>query len=136
MKCMDDRSAGIPVLDEQHLDVFECFVFVKRTMARGGGWNDTHLALEALIKSFEFCAAVEESLMRIHDYPGYEGHRKEHVDLLLGLREMEKANLSTELTEKMIGSAFASTLKHHLAQDRSCARYLPWLSGQAPKIRR
>jgi hemerythrin len=124
---IQDHSVAIPELDEQHEKVFECFVFVKETMAEGGDWNHLHSALVTLIQRFEFCSAVEEALMRIHDYPECEGHRQEHADLLQTLRAMEKAALSNGLTEKMIGSAFAKAMKHHLMQDRRFARFLPQL---------
>jgi len=125
MKWIDDCAVGIPELDKRHNDMFERFVFVKDIMAGGAGWNDVHSALATLIKDFAFCSAVEEALMRIHDYPGYEVHKQEHADLLQSLRAMEKAVLTTGLTEEMIGTAFAATMKHHLTQDRRYSRYLP-----------
>jgi hemerythrin-like metal-binding protein len=131
MKRTDGCALRIPELDEQHKLVFERFVLVKESMAKGRGWNEMHLALATLIKSFEFCAAVEEALMRIHGFPGGERHKREHVELLESLHELERANLTTGVTEKMIGSTFASTMKHHLTQDRGYARYLPQLRRQA-----
>ena len=125
MKRTNDHPAGMPELDEQLKHVFDRFVFVKETLAKGRGWNITHAALATLITRFEYCSAVEEALMRIHDYPDCEGHRKEHADLRRILRSMEKASLTTGLTEQMIGSAFAATLKHHLTQDRRYYRYQP-----------
>jgi len=136
MKWTYDGAVGIPELDEQHKHVFERFAFVKEAMARGGGWNDMHSALAILIKDLEFCSAVEEALMRIHDYPGRERHKKEHVDLLQSLHAMEKAALTTGLTEEMIGTAFAAAMKHHLTQDRRHAGYLPQVRGQAREIQR
>ncbi len=131
MKRTYSDSVGIPELDEHHKHMFERLVFVKETMAKGGGWNDMHSALAILIKDFEFCFAVEEALMRIHDYPERERHKKEHLDLLQSLHAMEKAALTTGLTEKMIGTAFAATMKHHLTQDRRNACYLPHACGHA-----
>jgi hemerythrin len=104
--------------------MFERFVRVKDIMAQGGGWNDMHAALANLTKCVEFCSALEESLMRILHYPECELHAKEHADLLSGLHAMEKANLTSGLTEKMIGQAFAATMKHHLTQDRRYVRSL------------
>ena len=132
MEWPNDCSVGIPVLDEQHYHVRERFECVKETMARGEGWNDLHLALTTLIERFELCVAVEEALMRIHGYPESERHRKEHADLLLCLRRLEKANLSNGLTGKMIGVAFASMMGHHLTEDRRHARHLMRLRGETP----
>ena len=125
MKPADGCSGELPGLGEHQKKVFERLVLVKETMAKGGGYGDMHFALATLIKSFEYCAAVEEALMLRHGYPGYEPHKKQHVDLLSSLRALETMNLSTGLTEKMIGAAFASMMRHHLTQDRPYARYLP-----------
>jgi hemerythrin len=131
MSWTGDFSAGIRELGEQHKGLFERLVFVKETMAKGAGWNEMQAALLSLITRFESCFAVEETLMRIHGYPGCELHAQEHVGLLLRLRAMETANLTSGLTEKMIGTAFATTMRHHLTQDRPYARYLPQARGQA-----
>jgi hemerythrin-like metal-binding protein len=125
MKRPNDYLVEIPELDQQHKHVFERFVFVKNTLAKGCGWNATHVALATLITRFEFCSAMEEALMQIHDYPDCEGHKKEHADLLQNLHAMQKATLTTGLTEKMIGTAFAAAMRHHLTQDRRYARFLP-----------
>lgn len=131
MKWTNDCSIGIPELDEQYKRVIERFAFVREIATKGGGWNDIHLALVTLIKRFEFCSAVEEALMRIDVYPRCERHKKEHASLLLGLRAMENAALTTGLTEEMIGTAFAATMKHHLIHNRHFARYLPQVRGHA-----
>jgi len=131
MKWTYDGAIGIPELGERHKHMFERFVLVKDTMVEGGNWNDMHSALAILIKDLEFCFAVEEALMRIHDYPECERHMEEHVELLQSLHAMEKAALTNGLTDKMIGTAFAATMKHHLVQDRRYARSVPRVCVQA-----
>jgi len=134
MKTTFGPTAAVPELDRQHRQLFERFVFVKETMARGGGWNDLHAALQTLTQRFEFCSSVEEALMQIQRYPECENHGKEHADLLRTMHAMEKAALTTGLTQNMIGKAFAATMKHHLTQDRRYARTLPQ-AGSAPGMR-
>ena len=125
MKSADNRSVGISELERRHQRLFERFVLVKETMAKGRGWDAMHSALATLIDCFKSCFAMEEALMRIHDCAERKGHEQEHADLLQMIHAMEVANLSTGLTEQMIGMAFAATMKHHLTQDRSYARCLP-----------
>ena len=125
MKRTYNGSVGIPELGERHNHLFERFVLVKDTLVDGVSWNDMHSALAMLIKDLEFCFALEEALMRIHDYPECERHMEEHAELLQSVRVMEKAALTNGLTDKMIGTAFAATMKHHLVQDRRYARSLP-----------
>lgn len=115
---------GIPALDGQHQALFARFVSIKEIMARGGSWNDLHAALAGLIRCCEFCFAVEEALMQIQAYRDCDAHRQEHQDLLLNLQALERAVLTNALTERLIGAAFAAAMKHHLSQDRRCAREL------------
>ncbi len=120
-----DGSVGIPELDERHKRLFERFAFIKNILVEGGGWNDIHSELAVLIKDLESCFAVEEVLMRIHEFPDVDSHIREHFGLLQTIREMEKANLSNELTANMLGAALAATMVHHLTQNRRYTRYLP-----------
>jgi len=136
MKCSNGGHAGIPELDAQHQRLFDLFVCVKETMAKGGDCYDLHTALANLTRCVELCSALEEALMRIHPYPECERHKDEHVDLLSGLHAMARANRTTGLTEQMIGTAFAAAMKHHLTQDRRYARYLPPVRTMAQQNRR
>jgi len=130
MKWINDRSAGMPMLEEQNRQLLDRFASVKEALDKGGGWNAVHFSIVALIKNFESCAAVEESLMWFHYYPGCAHHKKEHEELLLSLREMQRANLTTGLTKQLIAAAVAATMKHHLTQDRLLVRHLARLRGK------
>ena len=112
------------MLEEQHRQLLERFASVKETLEKGLGWNAVYFSLAALIKNFESCAALEETLMWFHNYPGCAHHKQEHEDLLRSLHEMQKANLTTGLTKQTIGAAVASTMNHHLTQDRLLAQHL------------
>ena len=120
-----DSSVGVPELDERHNSLFERFASIRSILAEGRGWNDIHSELVILIRDAELCFAVEEVLMRIHQFPDLESHIAEHAGLLESLRELEKANLSNGLTGSMLGSALAATMAHHLTQNRRYRRYLP-----------
>lgn len=125
MKWAYQDSLGIPELDDRHKRVFEHFARVKKIQAEGGCWNDVHFELATLNSELKLCFAVEETLMRIHDYPDCERHKKEHAELLLSVQMLERATLTSGLTGKMIGTVFASTMGHHLTQDQRYVRYLP-----------
>ena len=120
-----DGSVGVPELDERHQRLFERFASIKNILVEGGGWNEIHSELLILIKDLEFCFAVEEVLMRIHEFPDFDSHITEHAGLLQTLRELAKANLSNGLTANMLGAALAATMVHHLTQNRRYTRYLP-----------
>ena len=124
MKWEYQGSLGVPELDERLNRAFERFALVKRTQAEGGCWNDVHFELATLSAELELCFTVEEALMRIHDYPDRERHSQEHAELLQSVQALERATLTTGLTGKMIGAAFAATMGHHLTQDRRYVRHL------------
>lgn len=125
MKTTYDGSVGVPELDERHKRLFERFALIKNILAEGGGWNEIHAELVILVKDLEFCFAVEEALMRIHQFPDFDSHITEHAGLLQTFRELERANLSNGLTANMLGAALAATMVHHLTQNRRYTRYLP-----------
>lgn len=125
MKWEYQGSLGVPELDERLNRAFERFASVKRTLAEGGCWNELHSELATLNAELAFCFAVEEALMRIHDYPDGERHREEHAELLRSVQALERATLTNGLTAKKLGEAFAAAIGHHLTHDRRHARHLP-----------
>ena len=118
MKVAYKETLGIPELDERFFRVFGHFDSVKKAQTEEGSWNDIHFELATLNRDLEICFSVEEALMRIHDCPDSDEHRLEHAELLKGVHALERASLTTGLTEKMVGSAYAATMAHHLTKDR------------------
>ena len=111
-------ALGIPELDERFTRAFAHFDAVKKAQTEEGSWNDIHFEIATLNRDLEICFSVEEALMRIHDCPGSDEHRREHLELLESVHALERASLTTGLTEKMVGSAYAATMAHHLTRDR------------------
>ena len=130
MISINDRSAGLPMLEVQHRQVLECLGRVKQTLDGGRGWDPVYFSLAALIKNFESCAAAEESIMSCYDFPESAHHKQEHADLLLSLQGMQKANLTTGLTRQLIAATVASAMEHHLTLDRHLARHLARSRGK------
>ena len=118
MNASYEASLGIPELDERFARVFGHFNAVKKAQTEEGSWNDIHFELATLNRDLEICFSVEEALMRIHDCPGADEHRREHIELLDSVHALERASLTTGLTEKMVGASYAATMAHHLTQDR------------------
>ena len=125
MKWAYSDSLGVPELDERLSRAFERLAGIKEIREKGGSWSEVHAEIGALNAELAFCFAVEEALLRIHDCPDGERHREEHAELLQDMRALERATLTNGLTDKMIGTAYAAAVGHHLTQDRRHARYLP-----------
>ena len=70
-----EYRVGIRDIDEHHETLIECISSVKQEVARQDAWSAVHLSLvkPAALAATHF--KVEESLMRIHDYPHFSKER-------------------------------------------------------------
>jgi hemerythrin len=90
MEWNNEYSVGILELDRQHETLFECITAMEHPDPGTDRGSDTRAALERLTAYARLHFAVEESLMRIHDYPRIDEHINEHLrfsDWVQGLRE-------------------------------------------------
>ena len=79
MQWKDEYSVGVAEIDEQHKGVIELFTVIDTAIDNREGWSDVFFKLEQLREHARFHFALEESLMRMHDYP----KQAEHVDQVL-----------------------------------------------------
>lgn len=98
LRWSDGLSVGIQEIDEQHkvlvdlLNQLNQAIHEKRASEAG---------IDILTRLAEYTRihfAVEESLMRIFDYPGFEQHKKEHhalVEQVVKLQEKLKSGKAT-----------------------------------------
>jgi len=80
---------GVDVIDDQHRRLFE---IAGRVYDHLGAADEAAAALQATAELLDYTAthfADEEALMASAGYPGLEGHRQEHADLLSKARDME-----------------------------------------------
>lgn len=78
----DDLSVGIEEIDEQHKVLVGLLNDLDRAIRERHG-NEACLAiLDRLVEYTRIHFAVEESLMRIFEYPDYENHKAEHEELV------------------------------------------------------
>ncbi|MGD9583275.1 MAG: bacteriohemerythrin [Lysobacterales bacterium] len=85
----DELSVGIEEIDEQHKVLVGLLNDLNDAIREHHG-NDACIGvLDRLVEYTRIHFAVEESLMRIFDFPDYENHKTEHqglVDEVLSLR--------------------------------------------------
>jgi hemerythrin-like metal-binding protein len=107
----EERTAGEPVgksaMDEEHELLHRILDDLKAELTSGGG------RVGELVDRFDVAARAhfleEQSLMRLHAYPGYEPHQNEHDELIDELRRLtgrieegesgDAARLAQELDE-------------------------------------
>ena len=96
------RAAGLDSIPggggEILVDAVRRRVAQKKAQTEEGSWNDIHFELATLNRDLEICFSVEEALMRIHDCPGADEHRREHIELLDSVHALERASLTLRST--------------------------------------
>lgn len=117
MSWSDDLSVGIQEIDEQHRILIN---LINRLFNEGLIKHNTSVANEVLAELVQYTVihfAVEESLFRIFDYPGYETHKAQHEDLKNQVMELKlKVELGKEISTELI-SFLRNWLKNHIVQE-------------------
>jgi len=93
---------GIHEIDEQHKMLVEHVSAVERAVSQGDRWATVHSALVRLagVANVHFC--VEESLMRIHDYPRLDEHVNEHRGFADRVRALQEHALKAGVSHDMV----------------------------------
>lgn len=85
----DDLSVGIQEIDEQHKVLVGLVNEMHQAIREHHGSETAKQILERLGDDTRIHFAVEESLMRIFGYPGYDGHKKQHEELIGQFRQYQ-----------------------------------------------
>ncbi len=85
----DELSVGIEEIDEQHKVLVGLVNEMHDAIHEHHGSEASQRILERLAEYTKIHFAVEESLMRIVDYPGYEEHKKQHEELIKEIVELQ-----------------------------------------------
>ena len=115
-----DYSVGIRELDEQHKTVIECISSIERAVAQ----YDRHTVDAAIVRLVDLVKAhftIEESLMRILDYPGLEDHADDHKQLSVHLKALQERFVPTDVFRNRIESVNGWWDTHVQKHDKSFA---------------
>lgn len=127
MDWRSEYSIGIPEIDEQHKQLFEC---IDRLEAAGDE-NQRELAvyyvMEQLNDYVRVHFAVEEIVMRLFDYPGLEEHAAEHRGFAAQLKKFEVSELLHDVHLEAGKFLREWLVKHIKGSDK---RYADFLLGQ------
>ena len=121
----NELSVDISDIDEQHKFLISLLKELYEVIERG---QDIGLAEEVMDK---FCESakkhftVEESLMRILGYPGYDEHKKAHQLLFKQLQELRNQLRSNYFSIDLeLLSSFRKRLTQHIIdEDKNCAPF-------------
>lgn len=124
MQWKDEYSVGITEIDDQHKGVMELFNVIDAAIEAKEGWSDVFFKLEQLREHARFHFSLEESLMRMHDYPKHAEHVDLHKHFLDKLDQLQMTTLSRQVTMKTINYLSDWYAEHMQTQDKDFVRYL------------
>jgi len=128
MEWNDAYSVGIPEIDAQHQTLAGCIALVQTSVTTQQRWSAVHSALVRLADFVRIHFAVEESLLRIHRYPEFERHVREHLEFADQVRQLQERSLRVDVSEEMVAFIQMWWHEHIMTSDKHYATYLPTAS--------
>ena len=118
---------GIPEIDEQHKQLFECIDRLENAKDERQRELAVYFVMDELKDYARIHFAVEEIIMRLFDYPGLEAHIAEHGEFTARLKSLAKIELNHDVHAEA-GSFLRGWLtKHIMISDK---RYADFILGQ------
>lgn len=109
-------DTGIPVIDEQHRELFRLVQDLRRMVQDGTERTQVADLLEHLVVLTERHFVTEETLMGQYDYPDLAGHISEHAAMLSNLRELlAKFHDSHQTMAMLVPTFMEGWLRHHIS---------------------
>lgn len=133
----DELSVGIEEIDEQHKVLVGLVNRMHDAIHHRHGSEVVHEILEQLTEYTRIHFAVEESLMRILNYPGYEEHREEHEELVNHIVELRQKVLTgkTAIGFELMHFLKVWLTKHIMEEDQHYSGFF-LAAGAQPKLRK
>lgn len=115
---------GVPELDAEHLLQAQILASVRDALA-GEDWAQASDLIRQLQEVTEAHFVAEHLLMRLHAYPDYEIHEREHDQLIDDLRSLEESIVSGDTGLDAATRSLELWLIHHIhTADKSFAVFL------------
>jgi hemerythrin len=127
----DKYELGVPLIDEQHKELFrrvESFLQVLRSEAK---WDEK---VQKVNETLEFMKGYvvehfrdEEEYQQSIGYPGYEAHKQIHIGMVNYVldfsKQYEQSNNDEQLIQQFGGKLLAWLINHVAAEDQCIADY-------------
>ena len=123
MEWKNEYSVGIREIDEQHKTIIECISSIKKAAVRfDRPSTDAAVVLLADLAQAHF--TLEESLMRILDYPRLEEHAADHKTFSVHLRALQERFVTTDVFHHRLEILHEWWDTHVQKHDKSYALHL------------
>lgn len=121
----DQHLIGIREIDDQHAEIHDVAMSLIEAVESGDKWHLIHYILVRLNHLLRFHFSVEESVMRIVNFPDIDDHKVKHSEIL---REVEKLLASTLQSKEIQVGAFSRQhvffLSHILDHDAKLGEFI------------
>lgn len=125
----DSLSVKVRQFDDQHKKLVDLVNQLHDGMKAGKGAQVMGDILKSLISYTQTHFAAEERLMKTHNYPDFEAHKKEHNNLVMQVLDLQKQLQSGKpvLTQNVMNFLRDWLTKHIQGDDR---KYGPFFNGK------
>lgn len=97
----DNLLTGIDEIDQQHRVLFDVVARLDRAVTFEEKWSAVHFALVELTNFVNIHFAVEEALLRLHNYPELDAHIAEHRKFSAELAEIRAHSIQDDVSAQM-----------------------------------
>ncbi len=135
VKWSDELSVGIEEIDEQHKVLVGLVNRMHEAIHQRHGSDVVREILDQLTDYTRIHFAVEESLMRILNYPGYEEHKEVHEELVDHIVELQQkvASGKTSIGFELMHFLKVWLTKHIMEEDQHYSGFF-LAAGAQPKL--
>lgn len=124
-------AIGVPVIDDQHKELFRRVTEFVTILRLKSDWNDKE---QSINETLDFMKAYvvehfrdEEAYQLEIGYPGLDAHRKIHADMVRYVTgfaaQYEQINEKEQLMQQFAGKLLAWLINHVTAEDQKIANY-------------
>ena len=119
-------SVNIQEIDDQHKVIVDLINEVNDAVAGNGGPETVKQVIEQLVDYTTVHFTIEEALMRMFHYPGYEQHKQIHTKLLGRVLAFQKqyAKGNTQISSELLYFLRDWLLNHIVKVDREYSAHL------------
>ena len=128
----DDFSIGIKEIDEQHKELVRLLNALNVAIHKHRGSAACRKILDSLADYTKIHFTVEESLMRVSGFPGFEAHRRDHEDLISQVATLqEKLDAGqAKITFELLHFLKQWLLHHIVGDDKRFGGYFLAVGGR------
>lgn len=133
----DALSVGIEEIDEQHKVLINLINQMHEAIHKRQGSGAVRIILSELIEYTRIHFSVEESLMRILNYSGYEEHHEQHQELLKHVVELQEkvASGKTSISFELMHFLKTWLTRHILEEDMQYSGFF-LAAGAQPQLKK